>query len=110
MTVGDEERRNMPESAADGEPVLPDYTGPCLCNVVPVLLDHPDAQPAWLPEPARGADRVVLLLLDGLGWQQLESRRHLAPTLSSMAGGPIASILPTTTAAALTSLSTGLPP
>ena len=33
------------------------------------------------------ADQVVLLVLDGLGWEQLQARRHLAPTLAAMEGG-----------------------
>jgi predicted AlkP superfamily pyrophosphatase or phosphodiesterase len=78
--------------------------------VVPALLERPDVAPSWLPASALEADRVVLLLLDGLGWEQLERRRHLAPTLSAMEGGPIATVLPTTTATALTSLSTGTAP
>ena len=52
----------------------------------------------------------MLLVLDGLGWEQLQARRSLAPTLSSAVGGPITSVAPSTTAAALTSLATGLPP
>jgi hypothetical protein len=56
------------------------------------------------------AEQVVLLVLDGLGWEQLEQRRPLVPTLSAMVGGPISTIAPSTTAAALTSLTTGLPP
>jgi len=79
-------------------------------NVVPALLERSDTPPEWLPTAALEADRVVLLLLDGLGWEQLQERRHLAPTLSSMEGGPISTVLPTTTATALTSLSTGTPP
>lgn len=95
---------------APDEPLLPDYSGACVANVVPALLERPDGAPDWLPAAAVEADRVVLLLLDGLGWQQLQSRRHLAPTMSGMQGGPIATVLPTTTATALTSLSTGLAP
>src|SRR5690606_40838919 len=53
---------------------------------------------------------VVLLVLDGLGWEQLQQRRALAPTLASMVGGPITTVVPSTTATALTSLTTGLPP
>jgi predicted AlkP superfamily pyrophosphatase or phosphodiesterase len=94
----------------DDQPALPDYAGGCTANIVPALLDPPRDRPAWLPEPAWDADRVVLVLLDGLGWEQLETRRHLTPTLSSMVGGPITTVLPTTTATALTSLTTGLPP
>lgn len=92
------------------EPLVPDYGGACISNLVPSLLERQDAPPAWLPAPAAEADQVVLLLLDGLGWEQLQSRRHLAPTLASMDGGPISSVLPTTTATALTSLTTGTAP
>ena len=53
---------------------------------------------------------VVLLVLDGLGWEQLQERRHLAPTLSALVGGPITSVSPSTTATALTSIATGLTP
>ncbi len=91
-------------------PIVPDYGGACISNVVPVLLERPDEVPAWMPESAVEADRVVVLVLDGLGWEQLRTRGHLTPTLQSMAGGPIRSVLPTTTATALTSITTGLPP
>jgi predicted AlkP superfamily pyrophosphatase or phosphodiesterase len=94
-------------AAVDAAPCLPDYDGACINNIVPALLEHRDAP--WLGDAA-GADQVVLLLLDGLGWHHLQARRHLAPTLASMAGGPISTVLPTTTAAALTSLSTGETP
>lgn len=52
----------------------------------------------------------MLLVLDGLGWEQLQARLDLAPTLAAMAGGPITTVAPTTTATALTSISTGLSP
>jgi predicted AlkP superfamily pyrophosphatase or phosphodiesterase len=96
--------------ASQDQPLLPDYGGACLANVVPALLERPDGSPSWLPTAAVEADRVVLLLLDGLGWEQLQARRRLAPTMSGMVGGPITTVLPTTTATALTSLSTGLAP
>jgi Type I phosphodiesterase / nucleotide pyrophosphatase len=63
-----------------------------------------------MPEPVRGARATVLLVLDGLGWEQLEARRHLAPTLSAMQGGAITTVAPSTTATALTSITTGLTP
>src|SRR4051794_34420910 len=50
---------------------------------------------------------VVLLVLDGLGWLQLQARRHLAPVLTGLAGGPITSVTPSTTAAAMTTITTG---
>ncbi|MEO6988957.1 MAG: alkaline phosphatase family protein [Aquihabitans sp.] len=90
--------------------VLPDYSGGCISNIVPALLDPDVEPPTWLPTSAIEADQVVLLVLDGLGWEQLQSRRHLAPTLASMVGGPITSVAPSTTATALTSITTGLAP
>jgi predicted AlkP superfamily pyrophosphatase or phosphodiesterase len=90
-------------------PLIPDYGGPCITNVVPALLEPPDARPDWLPAAA-DADQVVLLLLDGLGWEQLEARASLAPTLCAMEGGPILTVAPSTTSTALTSITTGLPP
>ena len=92
------------------EPVLPDYTGGCISNIVPALLGFDAETPSWLPSAALEADQVVLLVLDGLGWEQLQERRHLAPTLASMVGGPITSVAPSTTATALTSIATGLTP
>ncbi len=56
------------------------------------------------------ADQVVLFVLDGLGWEQLQARRSLAPMLSGMMGGPILTVAPSTTATALTSITTGLTP
>ena len=89
-------------------PVLPDYGGACLTGVVPALLDR--ARHDWMPEVVHEARQVVLLVLDGLGWDQLRERAHLAPTLVGMVGGPITSVAPSTTAACLTSIVTGTPP
>ncbi|HXW81176.1 MAG TPA: alkaline phosphatase family protein [Acidimicrobiales bacterium] len=98
-------------SAGLPEPlVLPAYGGACLDSLAPALLLSPGRRPAWLPGQLRDAGQVVLLVLDGLGWLQLEARAHLAPVLTSMEGGPISSVAPTTTATALTSLSSGMPP
>jgi len=92
------------------KPVLPDYAGACITNIVPALLDGTIDAPSWMPCAALEADQVVLLVLDGLGWDQLQARRHLAPTLAALAGGPITSVSPSTTATALTSIATGLTP
>lgn len=88
--------------------MAPAYGGPCISSVAPALLrgDGPD----WMPAPVAGAAQVVLLVLDGLGWEQLQERPALAPTLAAMEGGPITSVAPSTTATALTSIATGRPP
>ena len=92
------------------KPVLPDYPGACIANIVPALLDGTVDAPTWLPSAAMEADQVVLLVLDGLGWDQFQDRLHLAPTLASMTASRITSVTPTTTATALTSIATGLTP
>lgn len=94
----------------DGSPVIPQYDGGCISNLVPAILEPGDAAPAWLPAPLHDPSQVVLLVLDGLGWHQLADRRHLAPTICSLDGGSIDSVCPTTTAAALASIATGMPP
>lgn len=90
------------------EPVLPDLDGACISRIVPALLDG--SVDPLLPEPVAGADAVVLLVLDGLGWEQLRAREDVAPTLAAMAGRAITSVAPTTTVAALTSITCGVAP
>jgi hypothetical protein len=97
------------------EPLRPDFGGACLTEVVPTLLRLDalrlaDALPAWLPAPLAEARAVVLLVLDGLGAESLARHRALTPAMSSMVGVTITSVAPTTTATALTSLTTGRAP
>lgn len=92
------------------QPVVPDYEGATVNNVVPALLGQFDEVPSWLPPVATDADQVVLLVLDGLGWEQLQDRLPLAPAMAAFEGGPLCTVAPSTTAAALTSISTGLAP
>jgi len=96
-------------------PRLPDYSGACIANLVPRIVTGTATMPDghdWIPEVAEHARQIVLLVVDGLGWEQLRARSRLAPTLSAGAGidRAITSIAPTTTAAALTSITTGRPP
>jgi hypothetical protein len=96
-------------------PRLPDYAGGCIANLVPRIVTGRATAPDgadWIPEVAEHARQIVLLVVDGLGWEQLRARASLAPALSAGAGidRAITSIAPTTTAAALTSITTGRPP
>ncbi len=86
-------------------PRLPDYGGACLSGVVPALVAPAGRRPGWVQGPAAEAETVVLLVVDGLGWGQLRARPRVAPVLTGLAGGPITSVAPTTTATALTSIS-----
>ena len=90
------------------EPVVPEYGGACITGVVPALLGGRPAP--WMPAAARDADAVVLLVLDGLGWHALETFRDVLPELAALDGSAITTVVPSTTAAALTSLTTGLAP
>lgn len=93
-------------------PILPAYGSGCLSNIVPTLCAPQGlgSVPDWMPNGVSGAHRVVLLLLDGLGWNQLEQHRMHMPVLSSFSGSHITTVAPSTTATALTSLVTGLAP
>ncbi len=96
-----------------GGPIIPDYSGPNVRGLIPALLGPAPwstGLPDWFPPVVREAERAVLLVLDGLGWDQFEANRHLLPTLSSMTGRSIHTVAPTTTATALTSITTGLTP
>jgi Type I phosphodiesterase / nucleotide pyrophosphatase len=94
-------------------PMIPDYAGANVRGIIPALLGPgtwTKSLPAWFPEPVLHAEQVVLLILDGLGWEQFDQRRVLMPALSSMTGGPITTVAPSTTATALSSIATGLTP
>ena len=103
-----------PTTPAGGrpEPVLPAYGNGALSDIVPFLLAPGPARtlPGWVPPHDPGSPRTVLLVIDGLGWHQLRERPGLAPVLCAMESTRITSIAPTTTATALTSLTTGLTP
>jgi hypothetical protein len=86
--------------------VRPDYDGACITNAVRALQGGAE----WIPQAARGARCVVMLVLDGLGWVPLQHHLDELPTLRAMSGNPITSVVPSTTPTALTSISTGLPP
>ena len=104
--------RRMQAALGQEAAVRPAYGGPALTSVMPTLVGGqpaPDSA-SWLPAPLTGAGAVVLLVLDGLGWNALETHRAALPRLGAMEGGPITTVVPSTTAAALTSLSTGLAP
>ena len=100
----------------DESPRCSDYHGRCVTNIVPALLGPggTEALPDFFPQITRGARQVVLLVVDGLGWHQLQDRILRAPaattTLASMQGSAITTIAPTTTVTALTSIATGATP
>jgi Type I phosphodiesterase / nucleotide pyrophosphatase len=102
--------------------VDPDYAGGNIVNLVAAIARHfglATKHPPWsAPLPLEGIDTVVLLIVDALGYWQLQGHltagdlptleRYLARHEASLA--PLTSTFPSTTPAALTTLHTGVTP
>jgi hypothetical protein len=103
------------------ESLVPDYRGYCLTNVPNTIFSvfGLDDGGRGLPGDALGAtetsgtENVVLLLLDGLGyreWRKHEKDGFIGALSRKGHVRPISTVFPSTTAAALTTISTGLTP
>ncbi|MFT7646000.1 MAG: putative AlkP superfamily pyrophosphatase or phosphodiesterase [Candidatus Poriferisodalaceae bacterium] len=90
------------------QPRLPRHGKDCVTGIVPAVVAGVPFES--MPESAAKARRTVLLVVDGLGWLQLQQNRDRAPNLMAASGGAITTIAPSTTASALTSIATGTPP
>lgn len=55
-------------------------------------------------------ERVLVVVVDGLGWHGLHEHATLAPTLARHVSARLDAVFPTTTAASLSSIGTGRPP
>ncbi|MCX2728048.1 alkaline phosphatase family protein [Thermomicrobium sp. 4228-Ro] len=104
--------------------IRPSYDGYGIVNLPWSILAALGAEPAgqpvadilWPAGLANALDAVLLVVIDGLGYEQLE--RALAegdaPGLQHLVGDgvsfPLTSVFPSTTVAALTALATGEPP
>jgi Type I phosphodiesterase / nucleotide pyrophosphatase len=95
-------------------PIVPSYgtaTIADLSSSILASLDHegPESQNVLGLPPA---ERACLLMVDGLGWEQLRDHPAAAPFLSELARNsrPITAGFPATTATSLASLGTGSPP
>jgi hypothetical protein len=93
-------------------PTLPHYGESSLADLSTSVLASlgvaKEPNPLRLPD----ADRVCLLVVDGLGWELLREHPAAAPFLSELAvaGRPLTAGFPATTATSLASLGTGRPP
>jgi len=95
-------------------PTPPRYGGGSLADVLPAVLTALGVE-GERPGPALApTERVVVLLVDGLGTRALQEHAAGAPYLSgllgSVASAQISTVFPSTTPIALTSLGTGLTP
>lgn len=89
--------------------LAPRYGAESLADVLPSVCDGLRVPQAWDILGLGPCDRVVVLLVDGLGWHQLRDHADLAPTIAAGATRWITTVTPSTTATALTSLGSGLP-
>ncbi len=86
-----------------------DYGHSTLSDLLPSVLSAlgaPGEANAFDLAPARC---IVVLLVDGLGWNLLRDAPERAPFLSSLDAQQLTAGFPTTTAASITSLGTGVP-
>jgi hypothetical protein len=101
--------------------VKPDYNGYCLSNVPSTALSllGVDSGRRILPKDAlgdtetAGVENVVLMLFDGMGYREWsrQGNQGFFDTFSKKGSvRPITTVFPSTTAAALTTVSTGLTP
>ncbi|MBU0953008.1 MAG: alkaline phosphatase family protein [Nanoarchaeota archaeon] len=101
--------------------LMPSYEGYCIANIMASILQQFGAKQqgtpladGLLPEDATEAEKVVLFVADGLGYDQLQTEiaRRNAPGLKSFAGSviPLTACAPTATTANLCSFVTGVPP
>ncbi len=84
------------------------YGGAWIGGVLPELLSG--RAPCPMPDWVADAGPRVLLLIDGLGWEMYQRFRSHLPALEPFTRAVITSVVPSTTAAALPSLTTGHTP
>lgn len=93
-------------------PLIPRYGQSTLSDLATSILASVGVPGEPNPLGLADADRVCLLVIDGLGWGLLREHQAAAPFLSelAMSGGPLTAGFPATTVTSLSSLGTGLPP
>lgn len=123
MTQGDKRTDSRPESDTEFHGFTsPAYNGSCIANIPDTaakLLGLRANRPIAYEEVSEFGEKtenVILILLDGLGFDQVnQAKKRLGlPSLDRIATHskmlPITSVFPSTTATAMTSLHSGLTP
>ncbi|MEV4596799.1 nucleotide pyrophosphatase/phosphodiesterase family protein [Amycolatopsis sp. NPDC049253] len=86
------------------------YAAGTLADVVPSALAGLGVDGERNPLGLPAADRVCVLLVDGLGWTSLREHAGAAPFLTRLSARPLTAGFPSTTATSVASLGTGLTP
>ncbi len=94
------------------EPTLPRYAESCLDAFSTSMLASLGVPGEPNPLRLAPAERVCMLLIDGLGWDLLSAHPAAAPFLSELAmtAAPLTAGFPATTVTSLATLGTGRPP
>ncbi len=94
------------------EPTLPRYAESSLDALATSILASLEVPGEPNPLQLAPAERVCLVLIDGLGWDLLSTHQAAAPFLSELAmtSAPLTAGFPATTATSLATLGTGRPP
>lgn len=110
-------RSTVPQRLADAGLELPDYDSRSLSGVLPAVADAlgvPVADGAARREQlgVPATHRICVVLVDGLGYENLTERAGHAPFLRSLLDGatPLSAGYPSTTAASMGSFGTGTSP
>ena len=92
--------------------VTPRYGDGALADLIPSVLGAlgVDGEQDRLGLGLRGVRRVAVLLVDGMGAELVRGRTDVAPFLAGLPDRSMTAGFPSTTAASLGSLGTGLPP
>ena len=110
--VAERPATDLPGDAAQS-PIRPAYGSASLGDLMPSIGAHVGV-PGCEDDPLRlpPANRYVVVLVDGLGWNLLRGVAREVPYLASLLGEarPITAGVPSTTVTSLASLGTGLPP
>ncbi|HTZ43095.1 MAG TPA: alkaline phosphatase family protein [Jatrophihabitans sp.] len=85
------------------------YAEAALSDLMPSALSALGVPGERNPLRLPAAECVVVLLVDGLGWNLLREHESAAPFLAGLPGRALTAGFPTTTASSLASLGTGLP-
>jgi hypothetical protein len=90
--------------------VAPRYSQACITDVLPSVCDGLGLPGAFDILGLGTADVVAVVVIDGLGARQLARYGDEVPFLAKAVRQELTSVFPSTTAAGLTSIGTGLPP
>lgn len=121
MLQGTNQPWSLLEGLFEAGTIKPDYDGYCVANLPSTVLSifGIASQRRGLPPDALGetdtggVEKVVLMVFDGLGydeWKRQEQQGFFGAVTRGGHVRPITTVFPSTTAAALTSITTGLTP